>query len=69
METWQKCQASIDSNGFGSSEIIYGDVLNHPDVSIDLNFLIANTEWYDCFCEDGNYGLKVVVFSVNAAKI
>ena len=54
-----KVSSFIDSNGFGSSEIIYGDVLNHPDVSIDLNFLIANTEWYDCFCEDGNYGLKV----------
>lgn len=54
-----KVSSFIDSNGFGFSEIIYGDVLNHPDVSIDLNFLIANTEWYDCFCEDGNYGLKV----------
>lgn len=54
-----KVSSFIDSNGFGFSEIIYGDIVNHPDVSIDLNFVIANTEWYDCFCEDGNYGLKV----------
>lgn len=54
-----KVSCKRGSSLFGSSEIIYGDVLNHPDVSIDLNFLIANTEWYDCFCEDGNYGLKV----------
>ena len=41
------------------SEIIYGDEPNRPEVSIDLNFLCANTEWYDCFGEDGNFGVKV----------
>ncbi len=41
------------------SEIIYGDEPNRPDVSIDLNFLCANTEWYDCFGEDGGFGVKI----------
>ena len=44
---------------FGYTDVTYGNELNRSDVSLDLNFVIANTEWYDCFCEDGNYGLKV----------
>ena len=41
------------------SAIIYGDEPNRPEVSIDLNFLCANTEWYDCFGEDGGFGVKL----------
>lgn len=41
------------------SEIIYGDEPNRPEVSIDLNFLCSNSEWYDCFGEDGNFGVKI----------
>ena len=41
------------------SEIIYGDEPNRPEVSIDLNFLCANTEWYDCFGENGAFGVKI----------
>lgn len=47
------------SSLFGYSDVTYGNELNRSDVSLDLNFVIANTEWYGCFCEDGNYGLKV----------
>lgn len=53
-----KVSSSRDSQVFGFSEVIYGDELNRSDVSIDLNFIISNTEWYGCFGEDGNYGLK-----------
>ncbi|EJX08343.1 hypothetical protein EVA_03550 [gut metagenome] len=41
------------------SEIIYGDEPNRPEVSIDLNFLCANTEWYDCIGEDPIIGVKI----------
>lgn len=44
------------SSLFGYSDVTYGNELNRSDVSLDLNFVIANTEWYGCFCEDGNYG-------------
>lgn len=53
---------------WGNSEVTYGEELNRPDVSIDLNFIIANTEWLDCFCEDGNYGLKVCDFFGKRSK-
>lgn len=53
-----KITGSRDTQVFGYSDITYGDELNRSDVSIDLNFVIANSEWYGCLGEDGNYGLK-----------
>ena len=54
-----KVTSTQDGHQLGYSEATYGAELNRPDVSIDLNFVIANTEWLDCFCEDGNFGLKI----------
>lgn len=54
-----RVSSSRDSQIYGYSDITYGNELNRSDVSIDLNFIIANTEWYSCLGEDGNYGLKV----------
>ncbi len=54
-----KISGSRDSELYGYSDITYGEVRNLSDVSIDLNFIISNSEWYDSLAEDGNYGLKV----------
>lgn len=57
------------SYGFvGKSEVTYGNLLNRPDVSIDLNFVIASTECYSCFCETGNLGAKWAGFFGKRSK-
>ena len=53
-----KMTCSKENNIFGYSDVVYGEELNRTDVSIDLNYVITNTEWLSCFGEDGNYGLK-----------
>lgn len=50
------------SSLFGYTDITYGDDVNRSDVSLDLNFIIANTECYSNFCEDSNHGLKACGF-------
>lgn len=66
--TWKNGNLIRVSDNEDFSDITYGDLLNHPDVPIDLNFLIANTSMYDTFCENGNLGLKVCGFFGKRSK-
>lgn len=44
------------------SEAVYSNINNKPEVNIDLNYFIAQTEWYACLGENGNYGMKLFGF-------
>ncbi len=65
---WKNGNLIKVSGDKGTSDITYGDLLNHPDMPIDLNFLIAETDMYDTFCETGNFGLKVCGFFGKRSK-
>lgn len=48
-----KVSSGREGKTYGWSDVVYGNEPN-PNISIDINFLIANSEWHGCLAEDEN---------------
>lgn len=53
---------------FDESVVEYSEILNSPEVSIDLNFIASSSYAYNNFCEDSNNGLKAFGFFGKRSK-